>query len=82
MIVITKIETINVPDNDFYNIQNFNPDNYVRVNNMKDTVPARLIQESVRGRRFIRGSDGSEIIIGMSKVESWLVVKKYVNEAY
>lgn len=88
MIVITNIETIDVPGNIYNHVYGYHPDEYIGVSNKLNPVKAELIKEYITGQRFIRGSDGSEIIIGMSKqasevigipLSAWKNQEDYIN---
>lgn len=72
MIVITNIETINVPDKEWHELIHYekNPNEYIPINNYTDSVEASYIYERIHGRRFCRHSDGLDVVIGMSKQAS------------
>ena len=92
MIVITKIEFFETDRDPAEIARNTHPYEYINVNTeqgAKEIVSQKITSEWISGNRFIRPSDGTDIVIGMSvqaqeligiQYDSWLSMSNELSK--
>lgn len=77
MIIIKSCEVIDVGDVTIQDIYRYQSWRCVPINDGTDAVEASVIQELIRGRRFVRPSDGIDVYLGCTKEVQDLIGIQY-----